>query len=1009
MLVASLSGVPMPTQRSKGGTSVGPEATTLPRLPRRAGPGPHPADSRQVARRKVGDGARGPLAEAAERQAATSEILRAIARSPDDTRSVFDIIVRQAARLCRADFALVMLHDGGRLVLAARTECTPEFVAYLERGWAVDRTTTTGRAAAERRPVQVVDFLSEPDLQHTPAHRAEHVRTVLAVPLLSDDRLLGVIAVWRREVRPFLPHQIDLLATFADQAVIAIENSRLFEQVQSRNRELAEALEQQTATSEILRVIARSPSDAQPVFDTIAAAAMKLCNAKSANVFTFDGELLQVATILAAVPQAADAVRRIFPRPPDRGSAASRAVLMRNVVTIPDVLLDADFAFRGLGELGFRSLIGVPLLRDGAPIGAIAVGKPEPGPFPAQQIELLQTFASQAVIAIENARLFGELQLRNRDLGEALEQQTATAEILRVISQSPTDVQPVFEAIAASAVRLFGASSANVFTFDGQRLHLRASHLINRDGLQAVRQLFPRPPDRGTAASRAVLERRPVAIDDVLEYPEYALAEGPKWGFRSALAVPLMRDGAPIGAIAIGHSAPGRFPAKQITLLQTFASQAVIAIENARLFRELQARTAELSRSVEELRALGEIGRALSSTLDLETVLRTIVARATELAGVEGGAMFEYDPDREEFRLHTADRLPEELVSALGAASMRRGEGVIGRLALTGRPAAVADIAEEGVYQSRVRDILLRHGFRSLLAVPLLRENRVLGGLVVNRRQAGEFSPRVIELLQTLATQSALAIYNARLFRELEDKSRQLEIASQHKSRFLASMSHELRTPLNAIIGFTRIVMRKTKEQIDATQSENLEKILSSAEHLLLLINAVLDMAKVEAGKVEVQPADVPAAQLLEECVRTAEPLLRDGVAIVRDFDGRLPTMWTDGEKLRQIVINLLSNAAKFTAEGSIRVSARVAGSEMAIDVADTGIGIPADRLESVFEEFEQVDTGGARARGGTGLGLAIARRLARLMGGDLRAESELGVGSTFRLTLPLRHAGAPS
>jgi signal transduction histidine kinase len=222
-------------------------------------------------------------------------------------------------------------------------------------------------------------------------------------------------------------------------------------------------------------------------------------------------------------------------------------------------------------------------------------------------------------------------------------------------------------------------------------------------------------------------------------------------------------------------------------------------------------------------------------------------------------------------------------------------------------------------------------------------------------------------------------------------------------------MSHELRTPLNAIIGFTRIVMRKTKEQIEPRQLENLEKILASAQHLLSLINAVLDLAKIEAGRVEVQAAEVRPAELLEECARTVEPLIREGVALRRDFEGPLPPLWTDGEKLRQIVINLLSNAAKFTAEGSIRVSARLAGSEIAIDVADTGIGIPADRLESVFEEFEQVDTGGAGARGGTGLGLAIARRLARLMGGDLRAESELGVGSTFRLTLPLRYAGAPS
>jgi signal transduction histidine kinase len=279
----------------------------------------------------------------------------------------------------------------------------------------------------------------------------------------------------------------------------------------------------------------------------------------------------------------------------------------------------------------------------------------------------------------------------------------------------------------------------------------------------------------------------------------------------------------------------------------------------------------------------------------------------------------------------------------------------------------------------------------------------VLGGLVVNRRQAGEFPPRVIELLQTFATQSALAIQNARLYRELEDKGRQLEIASRHKSRFLASMSHELRTPLNAIIGFTRIVMRRTKETIDAKQYENLEKILAAAQHLLSLINAVLDLAKVEAGKVEVQAGEVDAAQLLEQCLRTVEPLARDGVALQRDFAGQLPSLWTDGEKLRQIVINLLSNAAKFTAAGVIRVSARASADGIAIAVADTGTGIPADRLESVFEEFEQVETSGARAQG-TGLGLAISRRLARLMGGDLRAESRLGEGSTFTLTLPIRY-----
>jgi signal transduction histidine kinase/putative methionine-R-sulfoxide reductase with GAF domain len=760
--------------------------------------------------------------------------------------------------------------------------------------------------------------------------------------------------------------------------------------------ELAQAREQQAATSEILHLIARSPNDARPVFDAIAAAALQLCSGRSANVFTYDGELVHLVATAQTDPRVLETIRSAFPRPLDDCLSGSRAILRRAVVEIPDVFDDATFLLRD-------RVVGVPLMSRGEPIGSIAVGRPEPGRFPDAQIAMLRTFAEQAVIAIENARLVRELAAHNRDLAEALEQQTATSEILRVIAQSPADVQPVFDTIARAAMRLCNAGSANVFTFDGELLRIGTIVVANAAAEATIRRIFPRPPDRGSAASRAVLMRQVVAIDDVLLDPDYASRDVGEVGFRSVVGVPLLRDGEPIGAIAIGKSEPGLFPPQQVELLQTFASQAVIAIENARLLRELRARTAELTQSLAELRVLGEVGQAVGSTLDLETVLRTIVSRATGLAGVEGGAMFEYDADREEFRLRTADGLPDDLVAALAAAPMAKGEGVIGRLALTGAPAAVADIGDESVYRSRVRDILLRHGYRSLLAVPLLREDRVLGGLVVNRRQAGEFPPRVIELLQTFATQSALAIQNARLYRELEDKGRQLEIASRHKSRFLASMSHELRTPLNAMIGFTRIVMRRTKETIDEKQYENLEKIFAAAQHLLSLINAVLDLAKVEAGKVEVQAGEVDAAQLLEQCLRTVEPLARDGVALQRDFAGQLPSLWTDGEKLRQIVINLLSNAAKFTAAGVIRVSARAGADGVAIAVADTGTGIPADRLESVFEEFEQVETSGARAQG-TGLGLAISRRLARLMGGDLQAESRLGEGSTFTLTLPIRY-----
>ena len=603
----------------------------------------------------------------------------------------------------------------------------------------------------------------------------------------------------------------------------------------------------------------------------------------------------------------------------------------------------------------------------------------------------------------QEARLTEELEVRKRALAEAVEQQMATSEILRVISRSPAEVP--FDTIAATALRLCGAVLANIFTFDGELLHIAALAIPDPEQRDAVRRLYPRPPDRAQASSRAVLTRSVVAIHDTHSDPDYGLKQ---FGFRSLLGVPLMRDGTPIGAIVVGRREPGPFPEQQISLLRTFADQTVIAIENVRLFKELEARTTELARLVEQLRALSEVGQAVSSTLDLETVLSTIVSRATQLASMDGGAIYEYEEGRGEFRLHATERLPNELVETLRSAPIPSGEGAVGGLATSGEPVAIPDIKDEALYQSRVREILLRLGYRSLLAVPLLRESRLLGGLLVTRKSPGGFEPHVIELLKDFATQSALAIQNARLYREIEEKGRQLEVVSRHKSSFLANMSHELRTPLNAIIGFTRIVMRRSQDRLEPKQYENLEKILASAHHLLSLINAVLDLAKVEAGRVEITPAEVQLIPLLEECMRTVEPLVKEPVTLVEDFRGDLPTMWVDEEKLRQIVMNLLSNAAKYTAAGSIRVRAQATNGSVTLSVIDTGIGIAAHRLDLVFEEFEQADAGSTREYGGTGLGLAIARRLARLVGGDIRAESVLGAGSTFTLTLPIRQ-GLPS
>jgi GAF domain-containing protein len=627
---------------------------------------------------------------------------------------------------------------------------------------------------------------------------------------------------------------------------------------------LADALQREEATSEILRIIKQSPTDVQPVFDTIAAAALKLCDAGTANVVTFDGELIHLAAVANLNSEVADALRQLYPREPGRNRATPRAILTRSVVAIPDVDVDPEYVIPSLERAvtargrGFRSILSVPLMRDQTPIGAITVSRPEPGPFSDNQIALVKTFADQAVIAIENVRLFNETK-------EALEQQTATSEILRVISQSPTDVQPVFDTMADAALELCKASIATVHTFDGKLIYLAAIASLDAEGADALRKVWPRPPGRDTAVTRAVLTHRIVAIADVLEEPDYEIGTAASTaGFRSAVAVPLMREGSPIGAITVGRRESGHLPDSQKALLETFADQAVIAIENVRLFTQLEARTEELTRSVGELKALGEVGQAVSSTLDLETVLTTIVSRATQLAGMENGSIWEYDPAREEFYLHAAYRLPDDLVELVRATPLRKGEGAVGRTAVTREPVEIRDIANESGYPSRFRETIIRSGYRSVLAVPLLREDHLLGALAVNRRDPGEFAPEVIALLKTFATQSTLAIQNARLYREIEVKSRQLEAASQHKSEFLANMSHELRTPLNAIIGFSEVLSERMFGEINEKQAEYIGDILQSGQHLLSLINDILDLSKIEAGRMELELSDVDLPGTIE-------------------------------------------------------------------------------------------------------------------------------------------------
>jgi signal transduction histidine kinase len=426
--------------------------------------------------------------------------------------------------------------------------------------------------------------------------------------------------------------------------------------------------------------------------------------------------------------------------------------------------------------------------------------------------------------------------------------------------------------------------------------------------------------------------------------------------------------------------------------------------ELGRLYQQLETRTGELARSVEELKALGDVGRAVSSTLDLQTVLTTVVAHAVELCGTEGGVIYEYDEESREFHLTATHNIHAELNEALRATPIHLGEGAIGQAAALRTSVQISDTFDDRGYTAgRLRPILERIGYRSLLAVPLLREERIIGGLVVWRREAGNFSEDVINLIQTFAAQSVLAIQNARLFREIEEKSQQLEAANKHKSDFLARVSHDLRTPLNSIIGFTRIVLRRTEGQLPSLQKDNLQKVLISSEHLLNLINELLDLAKIDAGKMEVVADIFRVEDVINMTTATVEPLLKDGrVRLVKDIAVNLPPVKTDRDKLKQILFNLLSNAAKFTEHGEIRVSAAPDNGTLRLAVSDSGIGMKPEALAHIFEEFQQAEKTTARRYGGTGLGLAIVKKFINLMGGEIVVESEVGKGSKFTITLPM-------
>jgi GAF domain-containing protein len=934
------------------------------------------------------------LQESLHYQTATGEVLNVISRSPSDIQPVLDTIVTTASQLCEAHDAAIFLREEEWLRKAAHHGPIP---LDLER-WPVKPTWVTGRVVLERRPIHIEDAFNIADDYpdgYAQAVRFGH-RSLIVVPLIREREAIGAVVVRRNEVRPFSEKQIAVLQTFADQAVIAIENVRLFDEVQARTRELQESLEYQTATGEVLNVISRSPNQLQPVLDAIVETACRLCEAYDANLWLKEGAHLKNTAHRGPIPVDFETW------PITREWTAGRALLDRKTVHVHNLSEAGDEFPDGRAmalRLGHRTIVSAPLLRKDEAIGVLAVRRTEVRPFSDKQIAVLQTFADQAVIAIENVRLFEEVQARTRELQESLEYQTATSEVLNVISRSTFDIQPVLDTIAETARRLCNAFDALIFLRDGETLHI-ASH---RGPIPVDFASFPLR--RGWLAGRAVLDKTPVHVDDLLaehdEYPDgYAMAV--RFGHRTTLATPLMREGESIGVIVIRRTEVRAFSDKQVTVLQTFADQAVIAIENVRLFDEVQVRTRELARSVRELEALGEVSQAVNSTLDLGKVLETIVAKAVQLSGTEAGAIYVYSNNRREYRLRATYGMDEGLVRAVRSQTSHLGATSVRDAIVRREPVQVSDLLDEPA--SPIRDVVLEAGYRAVLIVPLLRPDKALGALVVRRREPGEFDSATIHLLMTFAEQSVLAIQNARLFGEIEEKGRELEVASRHKSQFLANMSHELRTPLNSVLGFTEMIADGLYGPLPDKAKNALVKVQANGKHLLGLINDVLDLSKIEAGQLTLSLDDYSLGQLVGSVLTGTESLARaKGLKLTASVPPALPIGRGDERRLTQVVINLVGNAIKFTDAGSVEIIGRAVDGFFEIDVCDTGPGIAPEDQKRIFEEFQQVDDSSTRKKGGTGLGLAISRRIVEMHGGTLTVASTVGAGSTFSVRVPVR------